>query len=76
MSCHLGPRRFVLMHDRDPTGVSGTGMVAEGVLFSDNKAVMAWRTPYRSIVIYERLGDLEAVHGHSGQTRVVWLRRG
>jgi len=40
-------RRFLLVRDCDPSGVSGTGIVAEGVQFSDGTAVMHWlRAPF------------------------------
>ncbi len=66
-------RRFVLVRSEDVSGVSGTGEVAQGVLFSSGKAVIAWiRTP-TSIDIYDSLEDLLTIHGHAGRTRVRWL---
>lgn len=38
---HPGPRRFVLVRDEDVTGVSGTGVVATGVLFPPTQAAVA-----------------------------------
>lgn len=67
-------RRFVLDRNEDMTGVSGTGVVAEGVEFSDGTCVMRWVTQWRSTVFYEQ--GLEAViriHGHDGRTVVRFL---
>lgn len=68
-------RRFVLDRDEDPTGVSGTGVVAEGVEFSDGVVALRWLTEWPSSVChYERgMESVTAVHGHNGQTRIVWL---
>lgn len=66
-------RRFVLIRSEDVTGISGIGMVAEGVQFHDGKCVMAWRSKHRSISVYTSIEDLEAIHGHNGQTIVSWL---
>ena len=65
-------RRFFLVRDEDVSGVSGTGTVAEGVLFSTGKCVLAWMTRYRSVAVYDSIEELEAIHGHDGRTRVFW----
>lgn len=54
------------------TGVSGTGIIAEGVEFSDGKCVLRFLTKNRSIAIYDNLADLVAIHGHCGSTEIVW----
>jgi len=68
-------RRFVLQRDVDVTGVSGTGVVAEGILFSDDVAVLHWTSQWpSSIVHYERgIDSILHVHGHGGATRIVWI---
>ena len=64
--------RFHLERDEDESGVSGTGIVAEGVVFTDGTAVLRWRTkPYASTAVYASLAELEHIHGHGGKTRVV-----
>jgi hypothetical protein len=37
-----GPRLFVLVRDLDPTGVSGTGIVAERVVWWNGTACVRW----------------------------------
>jgi hypothetical protein len=67
-----GIRTFRLQRDEDESGVSGTGIIAEGVLFSNARAVLSWLTIHKSIGIYESLAEMIAIHGHGGKTRIVW----
>jgi hypothetical protein len=66
---------FELHRDVDETGISGTGVVAEGVEFSDGSCAMRWRTGTTSTAIYTSVADVEIIHGHNGATRIVWLNR-
>ena len=69
-------RRFELHRDEDVSGISGTGVVAEGVAFSDGGPVaLRWTSEWPTSVVFHDLGveSLEAVHGHNGRTRIVWL---
>jgi hypothetical protein len=64
---------FVLVRDTDVSGVSGTGVVADGTLFPDGHAVLHWRGQWPTTTPHP--GGMEsviAVHGHNGATRVVW----
>jgi hypothetical protein len=66
-------RRFHLERDVDVSGISGTGIVAEGVEFSDGAVVIRWVTgKHRSTVVWPGIADVEAIHGHGGATRIVW----
>ena len=71
-------RRFQLHRRSDLTGVSGTGVVAEGVEFSDGVVGLHWTGQWPSSVVhYDRgMEAVEAVHGHGGATEVVWLDNG
>lgn len=68
-------RRFELHRDADVTGVSGTGVVAEGIAFTDGTVALRWRSAWPTSVVFHDRGveAVEAVHGHGGQTRIVWL---
>jgi hypothetical protein len=66
-------RRFLLIRIEDVSGVSGTGRVAEGVLFSTGKCVLSWVTEFRSVAVYDNIEELNAIHGHNGRTRVEWI---
>ena len=67
-------RMFVLQRDEDETGVSGTGMVAEGVEFSDGRVAMRWMTATSSTAVYDSMDDIETIHGHGGKTQIVWVQ--
>ncbi|MBF6295563.1 hypothetical protein [Nocardia farcinica] len=64
-------RVFQLHRDRDVTGYSGTGVVADGVIWPDGAVSMRWRGPVRSTVEAACLADIQTIHGHDGATRVV-----
>lgn len=67
-------RRFELHRDVDVSGVSGTGVVAEGAAFSDGTAVVRWVVgEHRSTVVWPDVASVEAIHGHGGATRLVWV---
>lgn len=66
-------RRFQLHRKADPTGVSGTGIVAEGCLFSNNECVVKWLSKRASTTMYNNISDVMAIHGHDGDTIIVWL---
>lgn len=65
-------RTFQLHRDEDETGISGIGIVAEGVQFTDGTCVISWLTEHSSLGIYNDLQTLVSIHGHGGRTRVVW----
>jgi hypothetical protein len=65
-------KTFELFRDTDETGVSGTGLVAEGAVFSDGTCVLHWLTARRSTAVYGCLDDLLAIHGHNGKTRILY----
>ena len=69
-------RRFVLVRDRDVSGVSGTGQVAFGAQYPSGTVTTQWAAregmPAQTCV-WQSIGDVERVHGHVGATRVVWV---
>lgn len=66
-------RRFELHRHQDATGVSGTGVVAEGVVFSTGWVALTWLTAVNSLVFYPSITNVEHIHGHGGMTVIVWL---
>ena len=70
-----GPWPFVLTREEDLTGVSGTGVVAEGVEFTGGVVALRWLSDWPTSVVFHDKGieSVEAVHGHGGKTRMVWL---
>ena len=70
----LRPRRFVLRRRTDVSGVSGTGDVADGVLWPDGTAAVRWRGEHPSTVVWDRgQASVELIHGHQGSTTIEWL---
>ncbi|MEV8124082.1 hypothetical protein AB0P07_08205 [Streptomyces sp. NPDC085944] len=68
------PRRFVLRRRTDISGISGTGDVADGVLWPDGTAAVRWRGEHPSAVHWDRgRVSVELIHGHQGATEIVWL---
>jgi hypothetical protein len=79
-------RRFRLNRVQDITGLSGTGIVAEGVEFSDGTSVVRWLSSGVSVtnrergvapttVIHPDIRSIEALHGHNGATQIEWVDR-
>jgi len=67
-------RRFHLVRREDETGVSGTGIVAEGIQFTSGVCVLSWLTAIKSIAaIYDNINVVEWLHGHGGKTVVKWV---
>jgi len=69
------PQAFLLARDEDVSGVSGEGLVAEGIRFSDGTVALRWLSDWPTSVVFHDRGieSVEAVHGHDGRTRIVWL---
>ena len=65
-------RRFWLVREEDVSGVSGTGVVAEGIEFSNGQAVLSWLVGGGSLGVYSSINSLVKIHGHGGATQVVW----
>ena len=59
-----GIRCFTLRRDEDVSGVSGTGIVLEGTLFTTGVVVVHWLTPppRGSIAIFDTLDQLLSIH--------------
>ncbi len=66
-------RRFVLIRNEDVSGTSGTGVVAEGVEFSNGTVVLHWISQLESIEMCANMHVAEAIHGHEGRTKVQWM---
>src|SRR5262245_58042995 len=66
-------RRFELHREVDETGVSGTGIVAQGIEFDDGHVAMRWISEWTSTAVFDNIFAVEAIHGHNGLTKIVWL---
>lgn len=66
------PRTFELVRYRDPSGVSGTGVVAEGCEFTDGSVALRWRGDNPATAVWPNVESILAVHGHHGATEIRW----
>lgn len=67
-------RRFEIHRDRDVSGISGTGVVAEGVQFTNGWCSISWLGEFPSAVLWPGgISHVEHVHCHGGASRIVWL---
>jgi hypothetical protein len=65
-------RTFHLLRLADESGVSGTGWVAEGAVFSNGWVALIWPTETPSLNFYPSLAAVERIHGHGGSTRIIF----
>lgn len=61
---------FCLHRNEDETGISGTGVVAEGCQFTDGRVALIWQSALPSGVVHPSIETVEALHGHGGKTKV------
>lgn len=64
-------KNFYLKRSEDESGVSGTGRIAQGVVFDNGKVALTWLSDHPSVTVYDNLGEVRAIHGHEGKTEVV-----
>ncbi len=73
----LGIETFSVCRQSDESGVSGTGVIIEGVQYATGQVVLHWRTPFPkgSIAIFESIEDFKRVHidpHPSNKTIITW----
>jgi hypothetical protein len=67
-------RAFVLVRHVDPTGISGIGIIGEGVVWTGGSADLHWLTEWETFTHWPGgIDDILAVHGHQGATVARWL---
>lgn len=66
-------KTFKVYRSEDVSGVSGTGLIAEGVEFTDGQVAINWLSDLKH---YPDLApSIEAwlrIHGHNGRTQIVY----
>lgn len=67
------PRRFKLVRSADPSGVSGTGVVALGVQWPNGHVALHWLGDDPATAVWQSIDSVLRIHGHDGLTVVRWL---
>jgi len=72
-----GIETFTVCRQGDESGISGTGVVIEGVQYATGQAVLHWLTPFPkgSIAIFESIEDFKRVHVNphpTNKTIITW----
>lgn len=67
-----GMRRFRIDRREDPTGVSGTGCVAQGIVFSDGTTVVRWLGNWPTTTLHPSIESVEHIHLHEGRSTLRW----
>lgn len=63
---------FLLRRDKDVSGVSGTGIVAQACEFDNGMVAVSFISgDVRSVSVYSSLADAKIIHGHNGDTEFI-----
>lgn len=62
---------FHFYRSEDQSGVSGTGLVAEGVQLTNGWCVLRWISKHSSLCFYQSLDQVRAIHSHGGKTEIL-----
>lgn len=67
-------RKFKLYRKRDKTGISGTGLVAEGVQFFNDKVALTWTSSVKTMEVMDSWKDFLTIHihNHNNNSTIVW----
>lgn len=69
-------RRFFLYRKEDPTGMSGTGIVAYGCEYDSGQVALTWaKSNINSLTVFPSISNVEKLHSHNGKdpTKIVWI---
>lgn len=65
-------RKFYLLRHEDLHQNSGTGVVAEGVIFDNGMGALTWLTDEPTVTTFVRgVRGVKRLHGHDGKTEVI-----
>lgn len=63
---------FHLLRTKDVTGTSGEGIIALGAVLPSGRVVLEWvASNHSTIEIANNLTEIELIHGHNGNTKIV-----
>ena len=61
---------FILKRFEDETGISGIGIIAEGIIWSDGTVAYRWLSDIATTVIADNIEIVKTLHGHDGKTKL------
>ena len=64
-------RKFYLFRHEDIHNNSGTGVVAEGVIFGDGTGSYTWLTKQKTVTTFVKIKDVMELHSHGGKTDII-----
>jgi hypothetical protein len=64
---------FVLERFEDVSGISGLGIIAEGIIFSDGTVAYRWLSDIATTVLADNIDIVEKLHGHDRKTKLRYL---
>jgi hypothetical protein len=70
------PQPFLMVRNKDETGVSGTGIVLEGCVFSDGSVAYTWRSGKKTMswcISFESFRELHIDSHPSNETEIIWI---
>jgi hypothetical protein len=68
-------RRWRLVRSEDVTGISGTGIVVQGLELPSGPCVYTWVGERSTTTIARSVEDVQEIHGHGGRTVLEWIDR-
>ena len=63
---------FYLLRKEDKSGVSGTGVVAEGAVATDGSVVLRWLGEKATWELLKSIDHVITIHGHEGATKIIF----
>lgn len=61
---------FILERTEDVSGISGIGIIAEGIIWSDGTVAYRWLSDIATTVIADNIDIVMTLHGHDGKTKL------
>lgn len=64
-------KTFYLLRSEDVHNNSGTGVVAEGIVFDNKMVALTWLTPHPTVTVFHDVMTVKLLHGHGGKTELI-----
>lgn len=61
---------FIMERFEDVSKISGLGIIAEGIIWSDGTVAYRWLSDIATTVIADSIETVEKLHGHDGKTKI------